>query len=209
VYTAGYDLLARLYLHGPQALRPECLPAVGSLLEALGHTNADWPSRIGELLSLHEQPVELERAQRDYMRAFVVPVPGHYVPPYASVYLDDGVLWGESTFRILRLYGTEGLSWKRAASGRTDGASWITAPDHIGVEFAFLALATRRRHRGPAEVKRQQRLTWLLGDHMDRWLPGYNGALIGAGAGPALEGWTAWAVDLTHSDLERRAAAGK
>jgi TorA maturation chaperone TorD len=208
-YTASYDLLARFYLHGPRALRREKLPAVGSLLEALGHLDSDWPARVEALLTRHNQPTELEQAQSEYVQSFMLPVPGRYVPPYASVYLEDGVLWGASTFKIQRLYATEGLSWQHAGSRPNSGVVSITTPDHVGVEFAFLALATSRPRRGPAESKRQQRLTWLLGDHLNRWLPHYRDALIDAGAGATLEGWTAWAVDLVHSDLERRAPPGE
>jgi hypothetical protein len=84
----------------------------------------------------------------------------------------------------------------------------VTAPDHVGVELAFLALTTSRPRRGPAEARRQQRLTWLLAEHLDRWLPAYRDALIGAGAGELLQAFTAWAVDLVHSDVERRVSAG-
>jgi TorA maturation chaperone TorD len=204
-YTASYDLLARLYLDGPDALRPQRLPETGPLLDALGQVDSAWPARVGQLLSLHAPPADLERTQADYLHSFVLPVPGRYVPPYASVYLEDGVLWGESTFKIQRLYAIEGLSWQRAAEPRQGSGLTVTAPDHIGIEFAFLALATSRHRRGSAETKRQQRLTWFLGDHLDRWLPRYRDALIDALAGPVLEGWTAWAVELVHSDLGRRA----
>ena len=208
LYTASYDLLARLYLDGPAALTPDRLPATGPLLDALHQVDASWPTRVEQLLYRHKQPGELERAEADYMRSFVLPVPGRYVPPYASVYLEDGLLWGESTFKIQRLYATEGLSWQRAGGPRPVGGLTVTAPDHVGVELAFLALTTSRPRRGPAEARRRQRLTWLLAEHLDRWLPAYRDALIGASAGELLEGFTAWAVDLVHSDVERRVSAG-
>ena len=100
VYTASYDLLARLYLDGPAALTPDRLPPTGPLLDALHRVDASWPTLVEQLLYRHEQPGELERAEADYVRSFVLPVPGRYVPPYASVYLEDGLLWGESTFKI-------------------------------------------------------------------------------------------------------------
>jgi TorA maturation chaperone TorD len=204
VYTACYDLLARLYLDGPSALRTQQLPPVSPLLDALGQIDRGWPARVDALLAHHERAALLERAHREYLHAFVLPVPGSYVPPYASVYLDDGTLWGDSTFKILRLYATEGLSWQRANPRPAGGAASVTAPDHVGIEFAFLVLATSRPRRGPAEAKRQQRLAWFLGDHIGRWLPAYRDALVEAGAGPSLGGWTNWACDVIDSDLRRR-----
>lgn len=207
VYTASYDLLARLYLDGPDALRPARLPATGPLLEALGRAHPDWAARVEELLARHQRPTELQRAEDEYVRSFVLPVPGSYAPPYASVYLDDGILWGDSTFKVQRLYGTEGLSWQRARPHGQGGAAQLTAPDHIGVEFAFLALATGRTRRGPGEANRRRRLAWFLGEHIGRWLPAYRDALVDTGAGPTLEGWTSWAVDLVHADATRRLPA--
>jgi TorA maturation chaperone TorD len=204
LYTACYDLLARLYLNGPSALRPGQLPPVGPLLDALGHVDPDWPARVEELLARHDRPAELERDEADYLRSLVLPVPGSYVPPYASVYLDDGTIWGDSTFKVLRLYETERLSWQRARSSSEGGTATITAPDHVGIEFAFLALASSHHSRGPAEARRQQRLAWFLGDHIGRWLPAYRDALVEAGAGPALEGWTSWGLDVVQADLRRR-----
>jgi TorA maturation chaperone TorD len=206
VYTACYDLLARYYLNGPAAVRKERLPATGSLIEALGHINAGWPARVENLLALLQQPVEREQAHTEYTRALALPVPGCYAPPYASVYLDDGMLWGPSTLKIQRLYQTEGLFWERGGSPQTGEATTVTAPDHVGVEFAFLALVTNKPRRGPAEAKRQQRLSWFLGEHLNRWLPAYRDALAEAGA-PTLKRWTSWAVDLVDADLSRRASS--
>jgi TorA maturation chaperone TorD len=205
VYTASYDLLARLYLRGPRALTRAHLPPVEPLLDALCHADPDWPARVEELLARHDQPAELEQAERDYVESFVFPVPGRYVPAYASVYLDDGVLWGDSTLKVQRLYGVEGLAWQQAGSAHAAGGVPVTAPDHVGIEFAFLAVATTRPRRGPAEGKRQQRLAWFLGEHLSRWLPEYRDALREVAAGPVLEDWTTWAVDVVAADLARRA----
>jgi TorA maturation chaperone TorD len=206
VYTASYDLLARFYLAGPSALRRELLPPVDPLLDALGHVDPDWPARVEDLISRHDQPTELERAQSAYLECLVLPVPGRYVPPYASVYLDGGMLRGDSTFKVLRLYETEGLSWERHRPGAGGGNVIVTAPDHVGVEFAFLALTTNRSGRGRVGVERQQRLAAFLRDHSARWLPAFSDALVAVGAGPVLEGWTDWAVDIVQADIRRRAA---
>jgi TorA maturation chaperone TorD len=208
VYAASYDLLARFYLDGPVALKADRLPPTGPLLDALRQVDADWPSRLEQLLSLQEHPSELDRAESDYVHAFVLPVPGRYVPPYASVYLDDGVLWGESTFKIQRLYAAEGLSWQRTLAPRLGGGLIVTAPDHIGIELAFVAVVTSRPRRGPAEAKRKQRLTWLLAEHLAHWLPAYRDAVVAASAGEVLEGWTTWAVDVVHADVARRLLPG-
>ncbi len=203
VYAACYDLLARLYLGGPGALRRELLPPVDPLLDALELADPRWPVGVGELLRCHDDPDELGRAESAYLQCVALPIPGRYVPPYASVYLDDGVLWGNSTFEVLRLYEAEGLSWQQNRLLPGGDSMTVRAPDHVGVEFAFLALATNRRSRKRAGPERRRRLAAFLQDHSTRWLPAYRDALAAIDAGPTLYGWTAWAVELVQSDLDR------
>ena len=205
VFAACYDLLARFYLNGPGAVRPERLPAVGPLLEGLAQVDPGWPARTEELLTRTERPSSLEQAQTEYLEFLALPVPGRYVPPYASVYLDDGTLWGQSTIKILAVYELEGLSWQR---GRFSQRASVTAPDHVGVEFAFLAIVSSRSPRGLSETRRQQQLGWFLSDHLGQWLPAYRDVLAAAGAGPTLEDWTTWGIDVVQADLARRTQGG-
>jgi TorA maturation chaperone TorD len=202
VFAAAYDLLGRLYLGGPRAISREQLSPLDPLLEALGTVDPAWPGQVDTLLRVRSEQ-DLERAQEEYLQCVALPVPGRYVPPYASVYLDGGVLWGASTFDVLRRYEAEGLGWNRLRPG--PGGTPL-APDHVGVEMAFLAVVTSRtptRRKAPDQAKR---IESFLRDHVVRWLPKFRESLQSADQDRLLRGWTEWAVAVAEADLQLRSA---
>lgn len=199
VFAAGYDLLARVYLGGPQAVRHDELPALGVFLECLGKVDPAWPASVQALLPGAD--TDLGRAQQAYLECLALPVPGRHVPPYASVYLDGGMLWGPSTLRVLRHCEAEGLSWDPERAG--PGGTLLAAPDHVGVEMAFLAVISARPTWGPAGIARLGRLRSFLG-HLAAWLPLLSESIGSAGHAEALGGWTTWATELVSADLRRR-----
>jgi len=82
-----------------------------------------------------------------------------------------------STFEILRRLEAEGLSWSPDRAG--PGGTRLAAPDHVGVEMAFLAVTSARQAGGPDGVARLARL---------RWFPGPCGGL--ASRCPMVSGWS-------------------
>ena len=199
VYAACYDLGARFWLDGPAAIRRERLPPIDPLLEALGDVEADWPPRLEGLLWRHDSPAELERAESTYMQSVVVPVPGRYVPPYASVHLGERTLWGASTLEMQRLYAEHGLEWRAGATRARP-----LAPDHLGLELAFLAVAQSDTETDPRLSEEQARsLASLLDGHLLRWVPRYLAALRAANTDPFIADWLEWLLSVARHDLER------
>lgn len=215
VFTAAYDLLARAYLGGPRAVTAVGLPALSALRSALAAT-----CRLGlpTGLALGQDaafPGRADAAEREFFARLVTPVPGRYVPPYASVYLDSsGRLWGPSTFKVLSWYQEEGLDWDGARPG--PGGSRILAPDHVGVEMAFLAVVSARASSGQLGSATLSCLRAVL-SHLVAWLPRFHAALAQADAtrpgrlspGAGITHWTALAVQLVGADLRSQRQRGQ
>lgn len=199
MFTAAYDLLARVYLGGPRAARRDELPAFDTFVKTLGSADPDWPESVESLIARAD--ADIDGAQSAFLERLALPVPGRYVPPYGSVYLDGGTLWGPSTMEVLRLYEAERLDWDQERRGA--GGTRITAPDHVGVEMAFLAVVSARSTSGRADAARHQRLRSFL-DHTTTWLPMFSDALGIAGRVDLIGGWTSWATAVVAADIRRR-----
>ena len=198
VFTASYDLLAHAFLDGPAAVSRDSLPELDSLIEATSRVCEDrdvWISTITKLAAA--TATERARAAADHIACFGPPVPARHVPSYASVYLDDGLLWGRSTFDVLALLDAEELSWDRRRRG--PGGSLIQAPDHVGVELAFVAVASGR----PASPERARRVEAMLA-HLVAWLPRLAAALEAKHAGEMPRLLVSCALSLVEADLRRR-----
>ena len=169
----GYDYLARIWLDGPLRLSEAALRA---WLADLTPVDAGLATRWAELVHLLDVPGERAAADEDYHGCLVIPQPGWYVPPYASVWLDGAeVLWGPTTARVLACYQQAGLDWT-AQQSPEQGRSWVRAPDHLGVECAFVAekAAGTPADRVPAGTADPAAIaaSFITG-HMRRWVPAY------------------------------------
>lgn len=128
--AVAYAFLAGLLLREPG---PEAR-AGRRILEILGEQGG-W-SELGQALSARLEIGEMVSLIAEYQTLFMVPQPGRYLPPYASVYLDPHrVLWGRGTRQVERWYQEYGWYWEA-------GGVW-RAPDHLGIELAFLATLSR------------------------------------------------------------------
>jgi TorA maturation chaperone TorD len=202
-YAASYDLLARLFLRGPRALAPASLPPLPPLIQALTTINPNWPPLISCLCetAAHDRDGTL---QAEFEACLVIPQPGRYTPPYASFYL-EGTLWGESTRQAQRCYEQEGLQWTRIDPAA--GSPTILAPDHLGIELAFLAVAESDNQLVSPEIdaERTLRLSQFLDQHLLQWLPKFVDAISEAST-PCISSWAQWALQLAQSDQTRLAA---
>ena len=169
----GYDYLARIWLDGPLRISETALRAWLADLTLLDAKLANHWARLVRLLDLRDERLA---ADEDYQSCLVIPQPGRYVPPYASVWLDGAeVLWGPTTARVLACYQQAGLDWT-AQQSPEQGRSWVRAPDHLGVECAFVAelAAGTPADRVPAGTADPAAIaaSFITG-HMRRWVPAY------------------------------------
>jgi TorA maturation chaperone TorD len=164
----GYDYLARIWLDGPLRL-PEA--ALRAWLADLTPVDADLAERWAELVRLLNLADERTAADEDYHSCLVIPQPGRYVPPYASVWLDGAEdLWTPTTARVLACYQQAGLDWT-AQQPPGHVRFWVRAPDHLGVECAFAAELTAGTPQNMADPAAMA--AGFIAGHLRQWAPGY------------------------------------
>lgn len=168
-------------------------PPSSALAEAVARTNGPFALPPAD-------PAELEL---EHTRLFVGPgrVPA---PAHGSVYLDGGVLMGESTVDALRQYREAGFVLAPDAGA---------LPDHVVVELSFLAVlaeeAARAWRAGDAAAAR----LWLgrrgafLCDHLGAWAPALSEAILGATSEPFYRAVAVSLRELVATDLEYLLAA--
>lgn len=109
----------------------------------------------------------------EYTRLFLGP--GRHVSPHESVHhqRDDGrwgQLWGESTVEVKKFIEASGLEYETDYKGM---------PDHIGVEFEFMAALTQREakawseHDETAAIQCIEVQKKFLENHLGRWVPSF------------------------------------
>jgi TorA maturation chaperone TorD len=132
-WTYGYDYLARAWLGGPFRVHEDALNA---WLEGVAQRDSDLSRHIAGIVRSLDDSGELESATREFQDCIALPMPGLYVPPYASFWLDPSKsLWGAVTRQVLSWYNDAGLDWSNHVSPYPS----VRAPDHLGIECAFAA----------------------------------------------------------------------
>ncbi len=163
--ACGFDYLARSWLTGPFLIDDS---ARTTWIAELAKLDADLARRASALLRIIEQPTELDAANSEFQACVKIPVPGRYVPPYASVHIDEpSSLWGPTTDRMMSLYAAHGLEWM----GQTPRYPWVRAPDHLGVECAFAGEMWATAYEEQPVEKDTARP--LIAEHLLRWVPRY------------------------------------
>lgn len=116
----------------------------------------DSPRGISEIL---------EELQVEYTRLFVNSYPKTPLPPYESVQLGEGQVWGDSTEDAVVFYKKCGLAFSR---GKND------LPDHVAAEFEFMAFLIQQALTATGENERQDlqgKQREFLQSHLLRWVP--------------------------------------
>ncbi len=164
-WALGYDYLAHVWLEGPLRLDED---AFGPWLEDMARFDPDLSRAVAAVVGALDDPGELEVARREFQSCLVVPVPGRYVPPYASVYLDASkALWGAVTAQVLSWYDEANLEWV----GHVSRYPWVRAPDHLGIECAFAAELWTTMDGGH-DPKVDLGQAFVTG-HLLQWVPRY------------------------------------
>ncbi len=163
VWVLGYDYLAHSWLDGPLRVEEDALVP---WLEGLGKFDASLARDAADLVRCLDEPDDLKAAMWDFQNCVVVPIPGRYVPPYASVYLDPSKsLWGAVTSLVRGKYNEADLDWV----GHSLRYPWVRAPDHLGIECAFAAeLWAASQSEQPPRMQRSQA---FMARHMLEWVP--------------------------------------
>lgn len=170
--THGYDYFAGVWLDGPLRLAE---PALQAWLGDLALADPALAARFADLVRLLDGDDERIAADEDFQGCLVVPQPGRYLPPYASAWTGSAdELWNPTTMCVMRCYSQAGLDWQHAA--HSSDRPWVRAPDHLGIECAFMAelttAAAQHRAGGPAALAGS-----FVADHMRTWVPAYAAQL--------------------------------
>ncbi len=144
----------------------ECYYAPDDELMALLKEVSGSPSNlVCQIAGSAAQMSELEPLRVDHAKLFVGPYK-LLVPPYGSIYLEDGKLMGHSTVQVKNLYSEEGLDFVLK-----------DAPDHVGVELEFMYFLINRTieamSRSDLDEERcyQQKQRSFLAGHLGQWVP--------------------------------------
>lgn len=178
--TYGYDYFARLWLDGPLRVAE---PALQAWLTDLAPNESTLARRCAGIVRLLDTSDERVAADEDFQGCLVVPLPGRYLPPYASAWTDGAdELWSPVTMSVARCYSQAGLDWQRPA--HASDRPWVRAPDHLGIECAFVAELTaalaQRRAGGPdpsGPADPGELAASFIVDHMRTWVPAYAAQL--------------------------------
>ncbi len=143
-----------------------------SLIDAAGHVDADLAARAGELRSSFESAGQQELLV-DYARLFLGPV-GMLAVPYESAWRGkNGEAIDETMQALVDLY---------ADGGFEVDPEFLDLPDHLAVELEFLYTLLFRRAaalRDGVALKELDALRErLIDDHLDRWLPDFQAAVL-------------------------------
>ena len=141
--------------------------------------------------------VELEG---EYNRLFVGPLPP-LVHPYESVYRTArGLVMGDCALDVLRAY---------AAAGFVLSAEHKDLPDHVAVEFEYMALLCQREGEACAEglepvagALRVHESTFLE-THLRCWLPTFCQRVLLSASSPYYGQWAQMAELFTQWDVQR------
>ncbi len=180
-----YLWLSKFYLEKPslkslkRLLNPDILNAILPIYKKEGRESVN----LLRELSIRLDKKVAEGLLNEYNRLFVVPIRGIYVPPYESCFRerkgdrpnDFGDLLGATTFDVANFYKIAGYDYKKDS---------LIAPDHIGLELAFLGRlckdeleAVEQNEYEKAYMIRALESVFLR-EHLLRWLPEYVSALM-------------------------------
>jgi len=129
---------------------------------------------------LFEKPEEtlIEDLAVEYTRLFLGP--GKHISPHESVHHqredgDWGTLWGAATVDVKKFIEATGLEYD---------ADYKGMPDHVSVEFEFMAALTRREAQAWSEEDEKGARQYIdvqqkfIKDHLVQWIPDFCGKVI-------------------------------
>ena len=175
-----YTWFASVYLHEPAEnqlkvfLNSETMAFFSSIFKGSPCRKA-----LKELAAYFHKST-IEDVRTEFNSLFVVPNKGSYVPPYESCFRekngnDFGNLWGNTTADVKKFYIETGND--------VNDYKGIFAPDHIGVELAFVAklcgieLGYLRQQDSTNADKTESIRRTFYETHIGRWVENYAKAV--------------------------------
>lgn len=165
--TQLLDLTAALYLHAPDDR------AIASRLHSSDSLIALMGDRTIQRLMARVVQVSPAALREEYDALFLVPVSGRYLLPFESAHRASR-LNISITHDIASFYRAARFDLKRVDAD----PYWRTlaAPDHIGLELAFMSSLAQSQARAAAgkalELARIRDLFWR--EHLSRWAETYG-----------------------------------
>lgn len=202
---AFYSWFASLYLNAPNAELLKVF-SYSKTMKAFTSFFTDEPCQTTlRELSSYISRVPLGDLRNEFNSLFVVPSMSNHVPPYESCFRekqgrDIGNLWGETTADVAKFY--------REAGCETQNLPGIFAPDHIGVELAFIAklCSDRLRCLENHESQKANRIEvfrkTFLEQHLSRWVEDLSNALTMSHSSFFYKHLTRLTTQLVLSDLK-------
>ena len=188
-----YEMLARLFLREPTPAQIEqlCTGDPGKHMARLGY-------HVTEGLEHLDAAAREEALAVEYCRLFIGP--GPHLSPHEAVIRGESRHWGQATVDVCAVYAEAGFEL------RTDVREM---PDHVGVEFQFVAtllhaeLASRRQRRSAQEKRAREQRRQFLEAHLSRWLPGFAEAVAERSHLAFYRGLSRFAADWVEAELQQ------
>lgn len=193
--SEGYQLLARAFLDGPTFSKNPMHP---NWLETVRVWDSEMYYDVCRVFDVLATPRGRIRAVIDFRQRLNIPVPGQYIAPYSSVYLDSaGTIWGPSARKVLDWYIQGGMDWNRYRTRRSETV--LLAPDHIGLEWAFLS----EIESYPEDPSMRKLAKTFLKTHVHSWLPKFRDRWDTSSRDSFYGRLTAWAERWVDRDMRR------
>ncbi|HKZ94248.1 MAG TPA: molecular chaperone TorD family protein [Candidatus Bathyarchaeia archaeon] len=201
---ALYSWFAALYLHEPneRLLQPFLNIETTNVLASVFQDEKQ--QKTLRELAAYVELASVGDLKSEFNALFVVPTKGSYTPPYESCFRENkgkgmGNLWGETTADVAKSY--------RAAGYEATNLQGVFAPDHIGVELAFIAklchdiLQSFENKDFEQARKREELRKSFLREHISQWIEDFSRAVGTSSSSVFYRRLSALTVDLIHSDL--------
>lgn len=169
---AAYESLGRMFAYPTEvadvlALN-EALEQLSAAFQGLGLDAEEALAGARKRLTSATAGETLKHLRISYTRLFVTAYPRVPAPPYESVYVDEGKVWGKSTAAVLRIYTDYGVALQ---------SSVREPPDHFGAELEFMAYLLALKSDAPEKRLTSDQQDFFL-QHLGRWYRPFLGRVL-------------------------------
>ncbi len=198
-----YAWLANYYLFEPN---DELLRITDpKIVKPLTLIFANRPSKEALTIILQINESSIQEIRDEFNSLFLVPIRGRYIPPYESCFRERigdryGNLWGKVTEDVQKFYRETGFNIILPPN--------IYAPDHIGLELAFLSKLCEvelgyLKTCNVEEARRKRDIQRaFLKDHLSTWINDFSKDVIRSPSSNFYKNIAKLTADFVHLDLE-------